>query len=207
MSTINPVTTPPPFINRPRETLLVRAEATIQALPEQVFAVITDTASYPQWNSFVRSVAFVQGSSIDQAGAVFDLSVDQPFTLLLDGAPVRNQFVAVVEGETSTGYDPYPLRSMSRLEKRLVYEFVSLVGPDGQEIPFGNAEQLGNPQRHQVVQDLGDGKTRYFTFEDYTGISPLLAPVTPLFRTELGLKAFAEDLKCEVERRINAGTL
>jgi len=26
MSTINPVTTPPPFINRPRETLLVRAE-------------------------------------------------------------------------------------------------------------------------------------------------------------------------------------
>jgi len=198
----------PPLINFPKVSLIVRAESYIHATIDQVFTVITDTASYPAWNRFVRSVSYVSGTRIDQPGAVFDLKADVPDVVLLDIQPVRNEFVALLDGHGSQGWEPFPFRAALGREKRLVYQFVALVDNNGNEIAFGDADDLGNPQRNQFVQEIpGTGLVRYCTFEYYGGINPLFALLTPLKKTQDGLELFAQDVKIETERRIAAGLL
>ncbi len=208
MTTVEVPNIHPPLINFPKVSLIVRAESYISATIDQVFSVITDTASYPSWNRFVRKVTFVTGSRIDEPGAVFDLVADVPEVALLDIQPVRNEFVALLDGHGSQGWEPFPFRNALGREKRLVYQFVALVDNNGNPIAFGNANDLGNPQRNQFVQEIpGTNLVRYCTFEYYGGINPLFQLVTPLKKTQDGLELFAQDVKIETERRIAQGLL
>ncbi len=118
----------------------VGASIEIDAPIDQVWAVLLDVESYPSWNPFT-------------------VSVDTTFAL---GSPVDMQ--VCLKGKRRKDGRP---RTMHQVERITSFE------PERYRLSWGvnvGPAWFIDADRYQQLTDLGDGRTRYETLDEFTGV-------------------------------------
>ncbi len=158
---------------------VAQASIIIDAPVEHVWSVMTDFPRYGDWNPFVPRIEFERAGAALAIGEVvffFSRWVDTP-----DGSQRRNRGIIVrVEPPSADSGIATPESAV------LEYRFASWPATAG----------LVNAARRQWLTALPDGRTQYFTHEEFSG---LLVALVPLRRVQEGFDANAAALKDRAE--------
>lgn len=160
----------------------VCAEKTIKASVQQVYDVLLDFAEYSKWNTFVVNVTNKDGSPVAPGPAKLGLEVNFKSNGLL---PLMNASSSEIVSIADTMVVPE-----------------NPAGTGQVAINAWTAVMPGIQAQHpNILTDLGDGWTRYVSYESYYG---LLAPVVEVLLVA-NLRRQFEQQGADLKQYVEAG--